>query len=272
MTRSVADAALTLEAIAGKDPLDPRQPGEVPVESYSEALSQGINGLRIGILTEGFGTGLSEPDVDAAVNKAIGMLSELGAVTSNVSIPAHREAPPIVMSLVLEGATALVQSNGMGYHWEGLYNSSLAEALGKSRQAQSNDLPPTAKLFLLLGTYMQQHYHGRMYAKAQNLRSWLRASYDRVFQDVDLLAMPTVPVKAYKNEPDVSVLEMVRHAINMNGNTAPFNQTGHPSITVPCGMSNGLPVGLMLVGRHFEDATVFRGAHAFEQQVNWETF
>lgn len=83
--------------------------------------------------------------------------------------------------------------------------------------------------------------------------------------------MPTVPVKAYKHESDLGVLGIVSHAFNMNANTAPFNMTGHPAITVPCGKSNGLPVGLMLVGRHFEDATVLRAANTFEQQVNWET-
>ena len=270
MTRTVADAAVTLEAIAGKDPLDPRQ-GEVPVESYTEALGQGIKGLRIGVLSEGFGTPGSEPDVDAAVNKAIGILSELGAVTSEVSVPAHKEAPAIVQSLVLEGATALIQSNGMGYHWDGLYNPSLAESLGKSRRTQGDDLPPTTKLFLMLGTYMQEHYHGRMYAKAQNLRPRLRASYDLALEQFDLLALPTVPVKAYKHDPDLDVLGIVAHSLNMNGNTAPFNQTGHPAISVPCGKSNGLPIGLMLVGRRFEDATVLRGAHAFEQHADWET-
>ena len=271
MTRTVADAALMLEAIAGKDPLDPRQAGEVPVESYSEALRQGIGGLRIGVLSEGFGTPTSEPDVDEAVNKAIGILSELGAVTSEVSIPVHKEAPAIVLGLVLEGATALIRSNGMGYHWDGLYNPSLTESLGKSLRAQGNDLPPTMKFYLMLGTYIQEHYHGRMYAKAQNLRPQLRASYDRAFEQFDLLALPTVPAKAHKNDPNIDVLGMVAHSLDMNGNTAPFNQTGHPAISVPCGKSNGLPVGLMLVGRRFEDATVLRAAHAFEQHADWES-
>ena len=271
MTRTVADAALTLEAIAGKDQLDPRQTGDIPVEAYTEALGQGIGGLRIGVLREGFGTPRSEPDVDQSVHKAIEILSELGAVTSEVSVPDHNEAPGIILGLLLEGSTALIQSNGMGYHWEGLYNPSLTESFGKSRRAQANDFPPTMKLYLMLGSYMQEHYHGRMYAKAQNLRPRLRASYDRAFEQFDLLAMPTVPAKAYKNDPDIDVLGMVSHALDMNGNTAPFNQTGHPAISVPCGKSNGLPVGLMLVGRRFEDATVLRAAHAFEQHVDWET-
>ena len=271
MARTVADVALAMEAIAGKDTMDPRQAGDVPVEPYTELLGRGIAGLRIGVLAEGFGTPRSEPDVDESVRKAVGILSELGANVGEVSVPVHREAPAIVQSLILEGATALIRSNGMGHHWEGLYMPNLAESLGKAILAQGDDLPPTVKLFLMIGTYMHERYHGRMYAKAQNLRPRLRAGYDEAFEQFDLLVMPTVPAKAYRNDPDIDVLGIVAHSLDMNGNTAPFNLTGHPAITVPCGKSNGLPIGLMLVGRRFEDGTVMRAAHAFEQHVDWET-
>jgi amidase len=175
------------------------------------------------------------------------------------------------MSIVLEGATASLRTNGAGHHWEGLHFPNLTESLGKAMKSQGDDLPPNVKLFMMVGTYMQDQYHGRMYAKAQNLRPRLRAGYDEAFQQFDLLAMPTVPVKAFRHEPDLDVLGIVAHSLSMNGNTAAFNHTGHPAISVPCGKSDGLPVGLMLVGRHFEDATVLRAAHAFEQHVNWET-
>jgi len=88
---------------------------------------------------------------------------------------------------------------------------------------------------------------------------------------VDVLALPTTPVTAHRNEPDLGTKAKVAHGWDMMHNTAPFNMTGHPAITVPCAKSGGLPVGLMLVGRHFDDATLFRAADAFEQQVNWET-
>lgn len=270
MARTAADAALTLEVIAGKDPMDPRQ-GEVPVQPYTEALGRGVEGLRVGVLAEGFGLGVSEPDVDVGVRKAVAVFSELGASATEVSVPDHREAGGIVWSLSAEGATALLQSNGMGHHWEGLYNPSLVETLGKSLRAQSNDLPPAAKLVLLVGSYMGERYHGRLYAKAQNLRRVLRASYDRALAQVDVLAMPTTPMKAHKHEPDLGPQGVIDHGWNMLGNTSPFDMTGHPAISIPCGKTNGLPVGLMLVGRHFDDATLFRAAHAFEQQVDWET-
>ncbi|MFQ6029191.1 MAG: amidase, partial [Dehalococcoidia bacterium] len=270
MSRTVAESALTLEVIAGKDPLDPRQ-GEAPVQPYTEALGGGVNGLRIGVLTEGFDLEVSEPDVDAGVRKALEVFQELGAATTEVSIPDHMEAGGIVWGLVAEGATALLRSNGMGYHWEGLYNPGLVETLGKSRRAQANDFPPTVKLILLLGTYMAERYHGRLYAKAQNLRRVLRASYDRALGEVDLLAMPTTPMKAHRYEPDIDIKGLITHGWDMLSNTAPFDMTGHPAISIPCGKPNGLPVGLMLVGRRFDDATLFRFAHSFEQQVNWET-
>ena len=270
MARTSADVALTLEVIAGKDPLDPRQ-GEVPVQPYTEALERGASGLRIGVVTEGFGHDVSEADVDAAVRKALRVFNDLGAQTTDVSIPEHTEGPGIVWSLLVEGNAALFRSNGMGYHWQGLYNPELATTIGKFRKAQSNDLPPTMKLVLLIGTYMAERYHGATYAKAQNLRRVLRASYDRVLEQVDLLAMPTTPMKAHRYRPDTDIEGLISYGWNMVGNTAPFDMTGHPSISIPCGKSNGLPVGLMLTGRHFDDATLLRAAHAFEQRVNWET-
>ena len=222
-------------------------------------------------MSEGFGLEVSEADVDEAVRKALGVFSNMGALTQETSVPGHREASGIVWGLVAEGAAALIRSNGMGYHWQGLYNPGLAETLGKFRRAQANDFPPTVKLILLIGTYVSERYHGRLYAKAQNLRRVLRASYDRALQEVDILAMPTTPMKAHRYEPDIDIQGLVNHGWDMLDNTAPFDMTGHPAISIPCGKSNGLPVGLMLVGRHFDDATLFRAAHAFEQHADWET-
>jgi amidase len=269
MSRTVADSALTMEAIAGKDPLDPRQ-GEVTVQPYTEIMARGASGLRIGVVKEGFGLKESDPAVDECVRKALRVLGEAGARVAEVSNPAHLEARGIVWGLVAEGATAYLRTNGMGYHWQGLYNSSLIEVLGKSRRAQADDFPATVKMVLLIGSYMAERYHGSMYAKAQNLRPWLRASYDRLLEQVDVLAMPTTPMTAHAYDPDIDIVGLLTHGWNMLNNTAPFDMTGHPSISVPCGKVNGLPVGLMLVGKRFDDGTVFRAAHAFEQQADWE--
>lgn len=270
MARTVDDIALTLEVIAGKDPLDPKQ-GDVQAQHYTDSLGQGVNGLRIGAVTEGFGLELSEPDVDATVRKALEVFGELGAQVSEVSVPAQSESGGIAWALIVEGATALLQSNGMGHHWQGQYSPGFAETLGRARHTQADDFPPTAKLILLIGTYMMERYHGRAYAKAQNLRRPLRASYDRALEQVDLLAMPTTAMKAHRYVPDGNVEGLILNGWNHVENTVPFNLTGHPAISIPCAMSGGLPVGLMLVAKRFDDATLIRAAHAFEQHVDWET-
>ncbi len=269
MGRSVADVALLLEVIAGKDPMDPRQ-YDVPVQPYTQVLGNDIRNLRIGVLREGFGTPGSEPDVDSKVSAAVAALRELGAQVQEVSVPAHLEAGGIVWALLAEGMTALVSGNGQGHHWQGLYNESLANALGKSIQAQAQDLPGTVKFTLMVGTYLNRTYHGHLYAKAQNQRRELRAAYDRVLERVDVLVMPTTPMKAHRYNPDLGLSELIGHGWNMLGNTAPFDMTGHPSLNVPCAKSSGLPVGMMLTGRHFDDATLLRVGHAFEQQMPWE--
>ena len=270
LARTATDVARALEVVAGKDPLDPRQ-GQVPRQLNTDVLSRGVGGLRIGVLSEGFGRAVSESDVDDAARNAVGQFAELGANITEVSVPEHADAAAIGWPILVEGTSALIQSNGMGYHWQGLYDPDLVESLGKSLQTHANDLPATLKLVLLVGTYMGEKYHGRMYAKAQNLRRVVRAAYDRALEQVDVLAMPTSPVKAPKLA-ELEVLGTDGHGVmDLAGNTAPFNTTGHPALSIPCGKSDGLPVGLMLVGRHFDDATLLQAAHAFEQHVNWET-
>ena len=271
MTRSVYDAALLLEVIAGKDPLDPRQ-GDVPVQDYTSALAGGASGLRIGVLTEGFGLPESDPEVDGKVRQASNQLAELGAVVEEVSIPWHSKANGVVWGLIAEGATGLLQSSGTGRHFEGQYNPGLAQALGNGLRSQGNELPPTVKLVLLIGSYMTENYNSVMYAKAQNMRRELRAAYDDALSQFDLLLMPSTPIPAHRNDAGGNPHAVIEHGWNMLANTAPFDMSGHPAISVPCGKtSEGLPVGLMLVGRQFDDATVLRAAHAFEQSGDWET-
>lgn len=160
----------------------------------------------------------------------------------------------------------MVNGNSMGTNWKGHYLTQLLDFYGRSRLARASDLSETVKLVVLLGQYMQDNYHGRYYAKAQNLGRLLRAAYDEALQEVDLLVMPTTPMKATPlPASNASREEYVTRALEMIPNTCPFDVTGHPAMNVPCGMSEGLPVGLMLVGRHGEDGTVLRAAHAFEQ-------
>jgi amidase len=268
MGRSVADVALMLEVIAGRDPMDPRQ-SEVKVESYTQALGTGLKGIRLGVLREGFGLPGSEADVDAAVHRAIELLQRLGANVQEVSVPAHSQAAGITWGLMAEGATALMYANGVGYHFRGYYDAGLAGALGRFRKAQGDDLPPTVKLVLLIGSYLNRHYHGRLYAKAQNMRAGVRAAYDAVLQQVDALVTPTTPMKALRYQPNLRPRELIQRGWSMLGNTAVFDMTGHPSLSVPCALSSGLPVGMMLTGRHFDEMTLLRIADTYERNCDW---
>jgi len=268
MARSAADCALLLEVIAGTDGLDPRQSAAVRTEAYTQALTGDATGLRVGIVREGFGwPGASEADVDAMVRDAAQRLTKVGATVSDISIPLHRDGVHIWTGVCIEGATMLmVNGNGMGTNWKGHYLTPLLDFYARSRRTRANDLSETVKLVVLLGQYMQDNYHGRYYAKAQNLARVLRAAYDEALRSVDLLIMPTTPMKATVIPPaDASREEYVARALEMIPNTSPFDVTGHPAMNVPCGMSDGLPVGMMVVGRHGEDGAVLRAAHAFEQ-------
>src|SRR5947208_3897146 len=267
IARTAGDAAQLLEVLAGADGLDPRQSGGLRTEAYTKQLTGHARGPRVGIVKEGFGWHNSEPDVDAMVREAAQRLTGAGATVSELSIPLHRYGIHIWNAIAVEGATALmVAGNSMGTNWKGHYTTSLLDFYGRSRRARANDLSETVKLVILLGQYMQDNYQGRYYAKAQNLARVLRAAYDEALNGVDLLPMPTLPLKAtLLPAPDASREEYVARALEMITNTAPFDVTGHPAVTVPAGMSAGLPVGMMLIGRHWEDATVLRAADAFQK-------
>src|SRR5712691_6241034 len=198
MARTAAEVALLLEAIAGPDGLDPRQRAGRPGAAYSQALTGDVRGLRLGLVQEGFGwEGLSEPDVDAHVTAAAHAFAKLGAHVSPVSIPWHRDGMHVWTPIAVEGATRLmVAGNSMGTNWKGHYTTSLLDIFARGWQSRANDLSETTKLVVLLGEYMQTRYHGRYYAKAQNLARTLTAAYDEVFRTCDVLVMPTLPMKA----------------------------------------------------------------------------
>src|ERR671921_567705 len=263
---SVEDIALLLSTIAGEDGLDPRQNG-VETADYLEDLEGGVEGMKIGVLAEGFGwPELSEEDSDEAVREASRVLAGLGAEVAEVSVPMHRDGIHVWNAIAIEGATALmVDGNSMGTNRKGQYVTSLLDAYARGRITRANDLSETVKLTMLTGRYMQQRYHGRYYAKAQNLSRKLAAAYDAALEDNDLLLLPTVPMKATPiPEPGAAREEVVQRSLEMIHNTCPFDVVGYPSMTVPCGLSEGLPVGAMLVGGSWHEAKILRAARAFE--------
>jgi len=269
MTATVADNALLLEVLAGADGLDPRQyaPRTAP---YTEALGRGVDGLRIGLVKEGFGHHNSEKDVDARVRSAAAVFGKLGAKVGEVSVPMHAMGPAIWSPIALEGATELMmKGNGFGTNWRGLYVTSLIDAHSAWRH-RADELSDTLKLSMLLGHYFVKHHRGHFYAKAQNLSRKLRDAYDAALADFDVLVMPTLPLKATPLPPADAPREVsIQRAFEMISNTAPFDATGHPAMSVPCGQSDGLPIGLMLIGKHWEESTIYRAAHAFEQAGDW---
>ena len=270
MTNNVRDNALLLEVLAGADGLDPRQYAP-KVAEYTKALDGGVKGLKIGIVKEGFGHANSEPDVDSKVMAAAKLLGKLGAVVEEISLPMHSLGTAIWLPIAAEGATELMmKGNGMGTNWRGLYTTSLLDAHSAWKH-RADELSDSLKITMLLGQYFTKHYRGHYYAKAQNLSRKLAASYDAALAKYDLLLMPTLPLKATPLPPaDAPRALYLQRAFEMLANTAPFDATGHPAMSVPCGMGDGLPVGMMLIGKHFDEFTIYRAAAAFEGASDWK--
>jgi len=272
MTATVADNALLLEVIAGADGLDPRQYSP-RVDRYSAALGRGVSGLRIGVMVEGFNRADSEPDVDQKVRQAADRLRAMGAIVEDVSVPMHMDGPAIWTAIALEGLQAqMMNGNGMGFNWKGLYTTSLLDAHAAWR-ARADQLSPSLKVSMMAGEYFTKNYRGHFYAKAQNLSRVLAKAYDTALSRFDLLLLPTLPMKATPLPPANAPLKLfVQRALEMLGNTCPMDVTGHPAMSVPCGMSNGLPIGMQLVAKHWDESTIYRAAHAFEQSGDWRNF
>lgn len=271
MTASVADNATLLEVIAGKDGYDPRQL-DVRTFPYSEALDGGIAGMRIGVLKEGFGHDNSEPDVDAKVRNAGEILRKLGATVEEVSIPEHLIGGAVATPILMGGfAETMMWGDGFGLGRRDLYVTSLMDFHRGWRQ-RADELSDVAKLYLLLGTYVHRYHGGRYYGKAINITRRITAAYDAVLAQCDLLLMPTLPMKATPiPASDATREEYVQRAEEMAPNTVVFDITHHPAMSVPCGISGGLPIGLMLVGKHYDEPSIYRAAFAFEQAVDWTT-
>ena len=269
MTQNVMDNALMLEVIAGADGLDPRQ-YDVKTDRYTAAVGRGVSGLRIGVIKEGYEQPGAENDVNEKVRAAAEILRGLGATVDEISVPWHNLGTAIWTPIALEGLTQqMMLGNGMGTGWEGLYTTSLLEYHSNWR-TRADELSDTLKISMLIGQYHLKHTRGRYYAKAQNLSRQLREEFNKVFASYDLLLTPTTAMKAPPIPPADASLELwCQRGFEMITNTAPFDVTGHPAMSVPCGMSDGLPVGLQIIGRRYDEGTIYRAAAAFEQAGDW---
>lgn len=269
MARTVADVAVALAVMAGPDGLDPRQPSDVSIPDYVAELGRGADGLRLGVVAEGFGRDNSDPAVDATVRAAVETLARGGMNAEEVSIPWHRYGSPILDVIGTEGPVAkMVDGSGYGMKWMGRYEPELIDHYGDKWRSDPAAFSDLVKQVLLAGSYAADRFQGRYYAMARELAPRLRAAYDQALARFDVLVMPTVPIRATPLPgPDATPEESLDRGFQMDVNTAPFDVSGHPACSVPAGPADGLPVGMMIIGRRFADATVLRVAHAFEHLV-----
>ena len=247
ISRSVEDAAITLQAIAGHDPRDPYT-WNVPVPDYRQALTGDIQGVKLGVVQERMDSPALDPEFRQTVAKAIGVLGELGAAAQDVSIPLAPSAGALSMTII-------------SVEWSNLHRPVF--------EPHIDYLDHNNKIRFLTGSILP----AQAYYKAQKLRSLLRQQILDALENVDVLVLPTGPVTAPPVE-SVPGVQSKEHAMNgLAGRvsfTGPFNLAGTPALSVPCGFSTaGMPMGLQLVGRPFAEEMVLKVAHAYEQNTEW---
>ena len=263
--RSVMDCALTLNAIAGHDPRDATSAHREPTD-YAATLGQDIKGLRLGVPEEYFVDGM-DPGTRKAVEDAVSTLEGLGASVRHVSLPTTRYALACYYIIAPSECSAnLARYDGVKYGYSYQDTTDLWEAMEKTREY---GFGPEVTRRVMLGTYaLSSGYYDAYYLKAQKARTLIRQDFDRVFQDVDVLVTPTSPVTAFK------IGEKIGDPVQMyliDVCTLPVNIAGLPGLSVPCGFSDGLPVGMQLIGPHFSEETLLRTAHAYETATEWSS-
>lgn len=261
---TVADLALVLQVIAGHDPRDGTSANE-PVPDYSAALSGDVRGLRIGVPREYFVEGM-EPGVAAATRAAIEVLRDQGAELVDVSLPHTKYALPTYYIIAPAEASAnLARFDGVRYgpreEGRGMWDE-IELTRGRRFGAE-------VRRRIMLGTYaLSAGYYDAYYKRAQQVRTLIKRDFDQVFTQVDLLAAPTSPLVAFPlgqklDDPLAMYLSDVC--------TLPINLAGVPGLVVPAGFSDGLPVGLQLIGRPFDEATLLRAGDAYQRATDWHT-
>ena len=272
MARNAADAAALLQAIAGRHESDPRQ-GDVPERDYVRAVVEApetLAGVTFGVVEEGFSDEVgAQGEVVEAVEAVVERLEELGANVHRLSLPEHLTGGGIAFAGFVEGMTDLLTSGGNGYAWKGRYWPELAEALGPGLRNHAGELSAQVKITLLLGAHLRRERFGALYAKAQNLRPWLRAAFDRALVGVDALLLPTTPGLPHAINFDLPLSQRVLRGWAVLANTYPTDMTGHPALTMPAAEASGLPVGVMLIGRQFADDRLLTVAATYERRFGW---
>lgn len=265
ITKDVTDAALLLGAIAGHDPMDSTS-AAVPVPDYLKALKKkDLKKLKVGIPTEFFAEGL-DPEVDQAVRAAIEELNSLGGDIKEIHLPRTDAAVATYYVIATaEASSNLARYDGVKF---GLRAKETKDLLDLYRKTRQEGFGPEVKRRIMLGTYaLSAGYYDAYYGKAQAVRTLIRQDFDAAFKNVDLIVTPVTPTPAFKlGEKGDDPLQMYLSDIY----TISVNLAGVPAISVPCGFSKGgLPIGLQMIGRPFEEDIVLRAAHAYEQSTQW---
>ncbi|MCQ2011383.1 Asp-tRNA(Asn)/Glu-tRNA(Gln) amidotransferase subunit GatA [Sporolactobacillus sp. STSJ-5] len=262
ITRTVEDNAYLLETIAGLDRHDSTS-ADVPVPHYAAALTGDIKGLRVAVPKEYLGAGIDE-SVKEKIRAAIKQLESLGAVVDEVSLPHSKYAVPAYYIIASSEASAnLARFDGVRYGVRAETND-LIDMYKKSRSEGFGD---EVKRRIMLGTFaLSSGYYDAYYKKAQQVRTLIKQDFEKVFQNHDIIVGPTTPTPAFK------VGENIDDPLTMYANdllTIPVNLAGIPAISLPCGLADGLPVGLQMIGRPFGEETLYRAAHAYEQTAGF---
>jgi aspartyl-tRNA(Asn)/glutamyl-tRNA(Gln) amidotransferase subunit A len=266
ITKDVTDAAILMNIIAGHDPRDSTS-ADVPVPDYTKSLVRDVKGMKVGIPREYFIEGM-DPEVDRAVRDAIKALEGLGAAVVDVSLPHTGFAVATYYILATsEASSNLARYDGVKY---GFRAQGAKDLLDMYRKSRSQGFGPEVKRRIMLGTYaLSAGYYDAYYRKGQQVRTLIKRDFDEAFREVDVIATPTAPTAAFKiGEKSADPLQMYLSDIF----TISVNLAGIPGISIPCGFtSTGLPIGLQLLGRHFDEESIFRAAHAYEQSTEWHT-
>lgn len=267
MAHSAYDVALILEAIAGHDPKDSTSRLE-PVGQYSEDLKQAENlrGLRIGIPKEYFAEGLN-PDVDASLRAAIRQVEALGAEAVQVSLPHTQYAIPVYyLILFAEASSNLARYDGVRFGLSDRSGRDLMDVYLKTREA---GFGAETKRRIMLGTFaLSAGYYDAYYLKAQKVRTLIRQDFQKAFEQVDALITPVAPTTAFRiGEKITNPLDMYLSDVHV----VAVNLAGIPALSVPCGFSNGLPIGMQIMGPHLSEETLLKIGHLYQSQTDWHT-
>jgi aspartyl-tRNA(Asn)/glutamyl-tRNA(Gln) amidotransferase subunit A len=263
ITRTVEDNAYLLEAISGLDTMDSTS-ANVDVPSFIQSLTGDIKGLKIAVPKEYLGEGVNE-DVKQSVLDALKKLESQGATWEEVSLPHSKYALSTYYLLSSSEASAnLARFDGVRYGYRAENANTLIELYKKTRSEGFGD---EVKRRIMLGTFaLSSGYYDAYYKKAQKVRTLIKKDFEDVFEKFDVIVGPTTPTPAFK------IGEKTSDPLTMYANdilTIPVNLAGVPAISVPCGFSNGLPLGLQIIGKHFDESTIYRVAHVYEQITDY---